>query len=78
MVKIDGSIVGEIVYDKKKLHILETIHQFTNGMEMINIAEFVESREIALILKELGVEYAQGYYFSQPLPKPLDSDEVTF
>jgi len=29
-----------------------------------------------MILREIGVEYAQGYYFSQPLERPLDDDEV--
>jgi len=75
-VKIDGSIVKEIAVNDKKLLILKTIHQFTKGMNMVNIAEYVENREIAVMLKEIGVEYAQGYYFSQPLPQPLDSDEV--
>ena len=77
VVKIDGSIVSEIVDDKRKLHILKTIHQFTKGMDMVNIAEYVESKEIAQILQEVGIEYAQGYYFSQPIPKPLESDKVT-
>jgi EAL domain-containing protein (putative c-di-GMP-specific phosphodiesterase class I) len=44
---------------------------------MINIAEFVETREMALLLKEVGVKYAQGYYFSQPLAKPLDYTDVS-
>jgi len=77
IVKIDGSIVSEITDNTRKLHILKTIYQFTTEMEMVNIAEYVENREIAIILKDIGVKYAQGYYFSQPLPKPLESDEVT-
>jgi len=76
IVKIDGSIVSEIVNNKTKLHILKTIYQFTEGMNKTNIAEYVESREIALILKEVGIKYAQGYYFSQPLPKPLNDSKV--
>ncbi len=77
VVKIDASIVSEILTDEKKLHMLKSIHNFTIGMGMQNVAEFVESRELALSLKELGIEYAQGYYFSKPLPKPLDYDTVT-
>jgi len=76
IVKIDGSIVSEIINDHTKLHILKTIHQFTNGMNKTNIAEYVENREIALILKEIGIKYAQGYYFSQPLPRPLNDSKV--
>ncbi len=76
LVKIDGSIVSEIETDNKKLHMLTSIHKFSNGMNMKNVAEFVETREVALLLKEIGVEYAQGYYFSQPLERPLENDEV--
>ena len=54
----------------------KSIYEFSKGMNMTNVAEFVETKEIALMLKELGVKYAQGYYFSKPLEKPLDSDSV--
>ncbi|MFA6137319.1 MAG: EAL domain-containing protein [Sulfurimonas sp.] len=77
IVKIDGSIVREITTNNRKLHMLRSIHKFSNGMDMQSVAEFVETKEIALLLKEMGVEYGQGYYFSKPLQMPLDSDEVT-
>ena len=75
IVKIDGSIVQE-ENDTKKLHMIKSIYNFSKGLNLKCIGEFVETREIALSLKEIGVEYAQGYYFSQPLPLPLDYDEV--
>jgi EAL domain-containing protein (putative c-di-GMP-specific phosphodiesterase class I) len=55
---------------------LTGIHKFSNGMNMKNVAEFVETREVAFLLKEIGVEYAQGYYFSPPVERPLENDEV--
>lgn len=76
LVKIDGSIVNEIETNNKKLHMLTSIHKFSNGMNMKSIAEFVETREVALLLKEIGVEYAQGYYFSKPLERPLENADV--
>jgi len=76
LIKIDGSIVREIESDKRKLHMLKSIHSFSNGMNMKNVAEFVESKEVANLLYEVGVDYAQGYYFGKPLEHPLDSDEV--
>ncbi|MCK9490550.1 MAG: bifunctional diguanylate cyclase/phosphodiesterase [Sulfurimonas sp.] len=76
LIKIDGSIVREIEKDKRKLHMLKSIHSFSNGMNMKNVAEFVENKEVADLLHEVGVEYAQGYYFGKPLERPLDSDEV--
>jgi diguanylate cyclase (GGDEF)-like protein len=76
IVKIDGSIVSEIETDNKKLHMLTSIHKFSNGMRMQNIAEFVQTREVAMILIDIGIEYAQGYYFSRPIERPLEDDKV--
>lgn len=75
--KIDGSIVSEITTNERKLHMLRSIHQFSHGMRIVNIAEFVETKETALLLREIGVEYGQGYYFGQPLATPLESDAAT-
>ncbi len=77
IIKIDASITKEITSNPRKLHILQTIHNFTSGMDMLNVAEFVETKEIALLLKEIGIEYAQGYLFSKPLPQPLENSDVT-
>ncbi len=77
ILKIDASITKEITKSTKKLHIAQSIHNFTSGMNMQNVAEFVETKEIALLLKEIGVEYAQGYLFSKPLPAPLENSDVT-
>lgn len=77
LIKIDGSIVREITTNERTLHMLKTIHEFSKGMDMQNIAEFVETKEMALLLKEIGVTYAQGYYFVKPQEKPLESDVVT-
>lgn len=71
IIKIDGSIVNEIATDKRKLHMLKSIREFSVGMNLKNVAEFVDSKEIVYILKEVGVEYAQGYYYSPPTPYPI-------
>jgi len=77
IIKIDASITKEIITDRRKLHILKSIQNFTHGMGMLNVAEFVETKEIALLLQEIGVEYGQGYLFSKPLPQPLESDDLS-
>lgn len=77
VVKIDGTIVSEITSNNRKLHMLKSIYEFSKGMDIKNVAECVEDRETALILKNIGIEYAQGYYFGKPLERPLDSDEVS-
>jgi len=74
--KIDGSITKDIVNNPKKLHIFKSICDFSKGMHIDNIAEFIENREILDLVKDIGVKYGQGYYFSKPLPTPLESDEI--
>ena len=41
------------------------------GMRIKTIAEFVENEETVRILKEYGVDYAQGYYIGKPSPDIL-------
>jgi EAL domain-containing protein (putative c-di-GMP-specific phosphodiesterase class I) len=49
---------------------VRAIVELANGMSIDTVAEFVESREIADEVRDLGVDYAQGYAFGKP--EPLD------
>jgi EAL domain-containing protein (putative c-di-GMP-specific phosphodiesterase class I) len=71
IVKIDGSIINKITHDDRKYHMLESIVRFCEGMDLKMVAEFVDNEEIVKILKDLGVNYAQGFYFYKPLKEPL-------
>ena len=65
-VKIDGSLIKNILKDKNSQIIVKTIISFAKEMNIKTIAEFVENEEIFNKLKEMGVDYFQGYYFSPP------------
>ena len=67
-VKIDGSLIKNILTDKNSEIIVKTIISFAKEMKISIIAEFVEKKEIFEKLKNLGVDYFQGYYFSPPKP----------
>jgi len=71
IIKKEASIVKEITTNARKLHMLKSIHDFSSGMGMKNVAEFVETQEAVKQLQAVGVEYGQGYYFSKPLPEPI-------
>jgi EAL domain-containing protein (putative c-di-GMP-specific phosphodiesterase class I) len=66
IVKIDGSIVKNIVHDEYCRNLVETIVTFAKKQNIQTVAEFVESKEIFEYLKDLGVDYSQGYYFGKP------------
>ena len=73
-IKIDGSIIRNVVSDKKSALITSIIVSFAKEMGMVTIGEFVENEEIDNKLKELGVDKSQGYFIAKPQDK-LDSEE---
>ncbi|MBU1217830.1 EAL domain-containing protein [bacterium] len=65
-IKIDGSIIKEILHDKKSALITSVIVAFAKEMGIQVIGEFVENKEINDKLIQLGVNKSQGYYFHKP------------
>ena len=65
-IKIDGSFVKNLVVDPKSYSIVKTITDFAKSIGAEVIAEYVHIKEVQEIIKELGIEYSQGYYFSEP------------
>ncbi|MDX4067106.1 EAL domain-containing protein [Aliarcobacter skirrowii] len=65
-IKIDGSLIKNIVTQKESFAVVSTIVNFAKQMEIKTIAEFVENEEIYKIIKNIGVDFSQGYYFTQP------------
>jgi len=68
-VKIDGSLIKNILSNKTNQTIVKTIVSFAKETGIEIVAEFVENEEIFNYLKNLGVDYFQGYYFSPPREK---------
>ena len=66
--KIDGSFVRNICNDATDLAMVKSIHQIGKMMGIKTIAEFVENEEIANQLRELGVDYLQGFGIGIPMP----------
>jgi PAS domain S-box-containing protein len=66
ILKIDGSLIKNIVLDSYSKNVVETIVLFAKKQNIITIAEFVENEKIFNILYDLGVDYSQGYYFGEP------------
>ncbi len=66
IIKIDGSLVKNIESSKFSVSIVKSIILFAREQGLCVIAEYVENETIFNILKDLGVEYFQGYYFGKP------------
>lgn len=66
-VKIDGSLIKEIDSSENQKIIVKTITEFTKKFGFKTVAEFVSNENIYNQVKEIGVDYCQGYYFDAPL-----------
>ncbi len=74
--KIDGSFVKDMNTDPMNRAIVEAIHQVGHTLSIRTIAEFVENQDIADMLHDIGVDFAQGYHFSKPEPLQVDDNVV--
>jgi diguanylate cyclase (GGDEF)-like protein/PAS domain S-box-containing protein len=66
--KIDGEFVQNMMEDRVKRAMVESINQIGHVMGLQTIAEWVENRQTHDALKELGVDYAQGFWLCRPQP----------
>jgi EAL domain-containing protein (putative c-di-GMP-specific phosphodiesterase class I) len=65
-VKLDGVFVREIMSDPVDYGLVESIQRIAGLMNIQTIAEYVETEAIAEGLREIGVDYLQGYYIGHP------------
>ncbi len=70
--KIDGSITKLIETDERTLAVVKSILEFAKKSNIKVIAEFVSNENIDKILREVGVDYAQGFYYGKPEAKLVD------
>ncbi|MDX9967205.1 MAG: EAL domain-containing protein, partial [Sulfuricurvum sp.] len=67
-VKIDGEFVKNITVNEKDRIFVKHINQIAQEFGKKTIAEYVEDEETLEVLREIGVDYAQGYYYGYPKP----------
>ncbi len=65
ILKIDGMFVKGIHLEPVNYAMVKAINDVGQVMNMKTIAEYVENEEICNSLKEIGVDYGQGYYFGK-------------
>jgi len=64
--KIDGSMIRNIDKDEKSQIVTKTIVDFAHRIGVKTIAEFVSNKDIYDKVKEMNIDYGQGYYLGEP------------
>ncbi|MGF6213606.1 EAL domain-containing protein [Comamonas sp. 4034] len=68
--KIDGAIVADMQREPAHRAMVEAINHLGHALGMKTIAEFAATPEIVEMLRDMGVDYAQGYATGAPKPFP--------
>lgn len=65
-IKIDGLITHSLLTDHKSLVLMQSIITVARELGAEIIAEFIDSKELLDMVRSMDIEYAQGYYISNP------------
>jgi diguanylate cyclase (GGDEF)-like protein/PAS domain S-box-containing protein len=68
ILKIDRSFVADISSDSVERSLAQAIVSLAASLELVAIAEGVETEAQSVLLGELGCAQAQGFHFSRPVP----------
>ena len=74
--KIDGAFVKQISQNRIDYAMVSSINQIGQLMGLQTIAEFVENDSILQLLKDLQIDFAQGYCIDIPKPLPISSPKL--
>ena len=68
LLKLDISLVSNYLENPYTKALIDTIIEFAGRFDIDIVGEGIETEELYRALKEAGLTYGQGYYFSKPLP----------
>ena len=75
-IKIDASLIKNIDTDYSSQIITKSIISFAREMGIKTIAEYVHNEAVFNKIKELDIDYAQGYFIGRPEPSLFQPAEV--
>ncbi|HEY8973767.1 MAG TPA: EAL domain-containing protein, partial [Burkholderiaceae bacterium] len=73
-IKIDGMFVRDMDTDLVHGGMVRSMTEMARLLKKPVVAEFVETEAVAVLLRELGVDWAQGFHYH--VPEPLTADAL--
>ena len=68
LIKLDMSFTRKIHENRTTLRVVELIVEMARSLGFVVVAEGVENETQYQLLRQVGCDCVQGYYFSRPLP----------
>jgi EAL domain-containing protein (putative c-di-GMP-specific phosphodiesterase class I) len=67
-IKIDRAFVHNLASDRRSEMIVRNLVKFAHSIGAKTVAEYVSTREIYELVRDIGVDYSQGFFFGKPQP----------
>lgn len=71
IIKVDRKIISEIDQSELKQSVYKALYNLAKENDIIVLAEGVETVSELNMVKDIGVDLVQGYYFARPTPEPI-------
>ncbi|MBR9882770.1 MAG: bifunctional diguanylate cyclase/phosphodiesterase [Oceanospirillales bacterium] len=65
-VKIEGEFIANMAHDKRDMAFVTSITKLAKELNVQTVAEFVETEEVLALVRDAGIDYAQGYLIGRP------------
>ncbi|PVZ70454.1 bifunctional diguanylate cyclase/phosphodiesterase [Pelagibaculum spongiae] len=70
-VKIDGAFIRQLTSSREDQALVRALVEVARGFGKKTVAEYVEDKATLELLRQIGVDYVQGYYIGRPQPTPI-------
>ncbi|GFE62682.1 bifunctional diguanylate cyclase/phosphodiesterase [Geobacter sp. AOG2] len=67
-VKIEGIFIRNMLNDPKDMAFVKTLAVLAKEFGIKSVAEYIESEELLVAVREMGIDFAQGYHTGMPTP----------
>ena len=64
--KIEGSLIQRVAEPRVRT-IVQGIQRTAADLGLITLAEYIENEQIADIVREIGIDWGQGFHFGKPV-----------
>ncbi len=68
-VKIEGEFIRNMIVDKKDLAFVKNMSILVKEFGIQTVAEYVEDEQILATIRQIGIDYGQGYHIGRPSPE---------
>lgn len=68
VVKVDGAFIRDIATSAEDLALARSINEVAHMLGKLTVAEHIENQETLDLVREIGFDYAQGFFMARPVP----------